>query len=104
MRRIPLSRRLHVTGFQPTRSGAIDHESALERDFVTLTRFLDRRVAITSQPITIVFRHGGKARRYTPDYLVRWGDDRSELVEVKYHAELCANWNRLQPRFLAARA
>ena len=44
MRRIPLSRRSHVTGFQPARSGAVDHESALERDFVTLTRFLDRGV------------------------------------------------------------
>lgn len=75
-------RRSYVTGFQPARSGAVDHESALEQDFVTLTRFLDRGVAITSQPVTVAFRHDGRARRYTPDFLVRWGNGRSELVEV----------------------
>ncbi len=104
MRRIPLSRRSHVTGFQPVGARAVDHESALERDFVTLTRFQDGGVTITSQPVTIKFQDNGRARRYTPDFLVKWSDGRTELVEVKYHAELCANWSHLQPRFLAAQA
>ncbi|TEJ80635.1 hypothetical protein IPC609_07620, partial [Pseudomonas aeruginosa] len=37
MRRIPLSRRSHITGFQPVRHKAVEHESALERDFVLRT-------------------------------------------------------------------
>ncbi|TED11288.1 heteromeric transposase endonuclease subunit TnsA, partial [Pseudomonas aeruginosa] len=41
MRRIPLSRRSHITGFQPVRHKAVEHESALERDFVLLTQFRD---------------------------------------------------------------
>jgi hypothetical protein len=41
LRRIPLSRRSHVTGFQALSTGTAEHESALERDFVTLTACLD---------------------------------------------------------------
>ena len=41
MRRIPLSRRSHVTGFRPLDGEAVEHESALERDFVLLVSFLD---------------------------------------------------------------
>jgi len=52
MRRIPLSRRSHVTGFRPVDGDAVEHESALERDFVLLVNFLDAGAAITSQPIT----------------------------------------------------
>lgn len=103
-RRIPLSRRSHITGFQPLATGVAEHESALERDFVTLTAFLDARASITSQPITLSFRHEGRARRYTPDFLVRWSNRRTELVEVKYQADLDANKEELRPAFDAARA
>ena len=101
-RRIPLSRRSHITGFQPLAIGVAEHESALERDFVTLTSFLDADASIAAQPITLTFRHEGRARRYTPDYLVR-GRCRAELVEVKYQADFDANGERLRPAFDAAR-
>lgn len=101
MRRIPLSRRSHITGFQPSPAGLADHESALERDFVTRVRFDDPAVVISSQPVTISFQDGAKRRRYTPDFLLH----RSiELIEVKYEADLRENEPRLAPAFAAARA
>lgn len=103
MRRIPLSRRSHVTGFQVLPEGLTEHESALERDFVTLATFTDPSAKITSQPITIPFQRAGIARRYTPGYLVRWSSGRSELVEVKYRSDLRKQWHRLRPAFAAAR-
>jgi len=62
MRRIPLSRRSHVTGYGCFGSGAIEHESALERDFVILTSFADPDAVIVSQPITIRFEDEGCQR------------------------------------------
>ncbi len=103
MRRIPLSHRSHIIGFQPLATGTADHESALERDFVTLTSFLDPNASIAAQPITLSFRDGTKARRYTPDFLVSGGLGGSELVEVKYRADLHAQWQQLEPAFAAAR-
>jgi hypothetical protein len=103
LRRIPLSRRSHVIGFQPLSTGITEHESALERDFVTLTRFLDAGATVTSQPTTIRFQHAGDRRRYTPDFLVGWSDGRHELIEVKYRADLYAGWVRFKPAFAAAR-
>lgn len=104
MRRIPLSRRSHIIGFQPLPTGTAEHESALERDFVTLTSFLDPTASIISQPVTLSFRDGPSARRYTPDYLIRRTKDAALLVEVKYRADLRANWQKLRPGFVAARA
>jgi hypothetical protein len=92
-----------VVGFQPLATGTVEHESALERDFVTLTSFLDADASIVSQPITLTYRDGAKTRRYTPDFLVRSSHRRTELVEVKYRADLRANWSRLKPGFIAAR-
>jgi hypothetical protein len=104
VRRIPLSRRSHITGFQVLPEGITEHESALERDFVTSATFTDPSARITSQPITIAFRYAGIARRYTPDYLVCWSNGRSELVEVKYRSDLRQQWHRLRPAFAAASA
>lgn len=103
MRRIPLSRRSHIIGFQPLPTGTAEHESALERDFVTLTSFLDPTASVISQPITLTFREGLSARRYTPDYLIRRINGAAQLVEVKYRADLRANWPRLRPAFVVAR-
>ncbi|WP_336966819.1 TnsA endonuclease N-terminal domain-containing protein [Sphingobium aquiterrae] len=103
MRRIPLSRRSHVTGFRPLDGEAIEHESALERDFVMLVQFLDAGAAIRSQPITIRFDAEGQSRRYTPDFHVAWSDGATELVEIKYRADLRTQWRRLRPAFAAAR-
>lgn len=103
MRRIPLSHRSHVTGFNAVPTGMAEHESALERDFVTLSSFADGGAKITSQPVAIWFEHAGKQRRYTPDFLVEWSDSRSELVEVKYWADLRAGWKQFRPAFAVAR-
>ncbi|WFU40264.1 hypothetical protein QA640_39725 [Bradyrhizobium sp. CB82] len=99
MRRIRLSRRSHVTRFRPLDGETVEHESALERDFVLLTRFLDPSAAITSQPIE--FESEGRSRRYTPDFRVV-SSPGSELVEIKYRADLRAQWSRLRPAFEAA--
>jgi hypothetical protein len=72
LRRIPLSRRSHVIGFRALATGTTEHESALERDFVTLTSFLHPDALITAQPITLTFRDGASLRRYTPDFLVQY--------------------------------
>jgi TnsA-like endonuclease N terminal len=101
LRRIPLSRRSHIIGFQPLPTGTAEHESALERDFVTLTSFLDPHAVITAQPITITYQVDGAARRYTPDYSVAWSDGRREIVEIKYLSDLRANRERFRERFAA---
>lgn len=92
-----------MVGFQPVGSGLTHHESALERDFVTLTHFLDSTARILSQPVTIRFEFCGTRRRYTPDFLVEWSDGHSELVEIKYRADLRKDWDRLRPAFMIAR-
>ncbi len=104
-RRIPLSYRSHVTGSQPFILGAraIAHESALERDFVTICRFDPEVIGVEEQPITIYWRDAaGRERRYTPDYKVirRTG---VEIVEVKYWNDLAAHWRDYKPVFVMAR-
>jgi hypothetical protein len=101
LRRIPLSRRSHIIGFQPLPTGTAEHESALERDFVTLTSVLHPHAVITAQPITITFQLDGAARRYTPDYSVAWSGGTREIVEVKYQSDLRANRERFRERFAA---
>ncbi len=75
----------------------------MERDFVLLTAFRDAAAEIIAQPVTLAFHEESAHRRYTPDYLVHWSDGRSELIEVKYRADLRANWQRLRPAFEIAR-
>jgi TnsA endonuclease N terminal len=101
LRRIPLSRRSHIIGLQPLPTGTAEHESALERDFVILSAFLDPRAVISAQPITITFQVGAVTRRYTPDYSVAWSNGKREIVEVKYLSDLRANQERFKERFAA---
>lgn len=100
-RRIPLSRRSHIIGFQALPTGVAFHESALERDFVTVTSFLEPSAIIRSQPVTIVFEDCGLRRRYTPDFLVQYAAG-AELIEVKYEQDLKVQQVRLAPAFQAA--
>lgn len=100
-RRIPLSRRSHIIGFQPLTKRAVFHESALERDFVTLTSFLNPAALIESQPVTIGFEDKGCQRRYTPDFLVR-DAAAPELIEIKYERDLKDRWDQYAPAFEAA--
>lgn len=104
MRRIPLSHRSHVIGFQALGTGVAEHESALERDFVTLASFMDASALVTAQPVTIRFEHEGRQRRYTPDFRVDWSDGRCEIVEIKYRTDLRTGWSRFRPAFAAARS
>ena len=103
MRRIPLSRRSHVVGVGSFESGLVEHESALERDFALVVSFDDPSAVIVSQPMTIWFDANDGRRRYTPDFSVKWSDGRFDLVEIKYRADLRADWSRLRPGFIAAR-
>ncbi|MCA7118327.1 MAG: TnsA endonuclease N-terminal domain-containing protein [Acidibrevibacterium sp.] len=103
LRQIPLSHRSHVTGFQTLATGTVEHESALERDFVTLVSFMDAGAVVTAQPVTIRFEHEGRQRRYTPDFRVDWSDGRCEIVEIKYRVDLREGWRGFRPAFAAAR-
>ena len=104
MRRIPLSRRSHVTGFGSFETGLVEHESALERDFALLVAFDDPGAVVVAQPVTIRYETSMGSRRYTPDFGVTWSEGRYEVVEIKYRADLRANWSALRPGFVAARA
>jgi hypothetical protein len=102
-RTIPLSRGSHVIGSQVLPTGRVEHESALERDFVILAGFCDAMVKVVAQPVTIHFDDCGRRRRYTPDFQVAWSDGRCELVEIKYRSDLRRSWRCLRPGFAAAR-
>jgi hypothetical protein len=105
VRRIPVSRRSHITGCQPFIPGvhSVAHESALERDFVTICRFDPDVIGIEEQPVAITWTDAnGRHRRYTPDYRVV-KRARTEIVEVKYRDDLWANWANYKPVFAAAR-
>lgn len=80
-------------------------ESALERDFACLQEF-DRFVLdFVEQPVSIDYQSVGssRSRRYTPDFLVRYIDERpAMLVEVKYQTDLRAHWEEWKDKFRAA--
>lgn len=92
-----------MTGFQALETGRAEHESALERDFVTLVSWVDAGAVVTAQPVTIRFDDGAKRRRYTPDFRVDWSSGGADIVEIKYRADLRSDWLRLRPAFAAAR-
>lgn len=79
-------------------------ESALERDFCCLLEFDLAVLDYVEQPLPIEYEEAGRKRRYTPDFLVRYGPAKPALlVEIKYRADLRANWARLKPKFRAAK-
>ena len=81
-------------------------ESALERDFLILLASDPNLADVREQPMRIDFRDAtGRATRYTPDFLALYDGERPQqvLYEVKYRADLRAEWPRLKPAFLAAR-
>ncbi len=107
MRKVPIGTR-SVTGKHAM--GGAAYESSLERDLITLFQF-DRKVEkVITQPVTISYVDDeGKARRYTPDVLVRYRRDSTStegikdlLCEVKYRDELAEKFQELRPRFKAA--
>lgn len=81
-------------------------ESALERDFLVLLASDRNLVDVREQPVRIDFPDPtGRTTHYTPDFLVHYGGHRrlQVIYEVKYRADLHADWPRLKGAFLAAR-
>lgn len=63
-------------------------ESRLERDHFLLLDADPAVVTFEEQPVTIAFQGQRRTRRYTPDCRVTYRTRPTELVEVKYAAEL----------------
>jgi hypothetical protein len=89
---------------------SVAHDSALERDFLTLQAFDLRVENIVAQPLVVPYSTpDGHQRTYVPDAYVQYRRDRPEssklphlLCEVKYRRDLRAKWRQLRPRFRAA--
>lgn len=111
VRRIGPTRR-SVSGRYAFRgTSSVPYESTLERDFVVRQEFRRCVLDVVAQPVTIHWRDDtGRARTYTPDYLVlfradeirRVGGPPSLLVEVKHREDLRRDWAALRPKFRAA--
>lgn len=86
------------------KTGQLVHlESALERDFCCLLEFGPDVVRYVEQPVTIEYNSEGRARRYTPDFLIFYeGEKPAVLAEIKYRVDLRKNWIQLKPKFRAA--
>lgn len=81
----------------------IQLESALERDFCCLLEFEVEIVSYVEQPVTIEYLSAELQRHYTPDFLIRYLDERpAVLAEIKYRADLRENWADYKPKFRAA--
>lgn len=95
-----------VRGFATVMGRQTAVESALESDFLAILDADPNLRGVTGQPVRIAFPGpGGRTRHYTPDFLATYGDDRplQVIYEVKYRADLLANWPSLKPAFMAAR-
>lgn len=83
------------------------YESNLEKNFLHMISFSDSVMDIESQPFTIEYRHEGKLRKYTPDFLVFFKPNGDEshpkplLVEVKRREELLKKFSEFKPKFKA---
>lgn len=110
VREIPRNRR-SLTGLVSVHADEpqVPFESSLERDFVLLSEPDSRVQKIEAQPVRIPYKDENMVRFYTPDFLVLFhpaaaiGETlRPRLVEVKYTADLRANWADYVPKFRAA--
>lgn len=112
-RSIPKNRRSVTGRVASAKLGrAAEFESTLERDLLTLLEFDPQVLGYEEQPVTISYTTSdGSKHTYTPDVLitycgnlVRREPKRFELVEVKYRADLFADWRVLKPKLRAGRA
>ncbi|QWP77219.1 hypothetical protein J5226_02095 [Lysobacter sp. K5869] len=87
-RRIPLSRSTHMRGWYPVREGhpAVAFESRLECRVISVLARYPQTVLIKSQPVTIFYRHDGRAHRYTPDLLVQLSEVPLALKALGFEA------------------
>ncbi|TVO31349.1 TnsA endonuclease N-terminal domain-containing protein [Vibrio algivorus] len=83
------------------------YESALERDFMELSRFDNMIKQIIPQPLTIsFFNHQGYESKYTPDGLIYYSEDLNIspiLYEIKYRADFRNSWQIQLPKFRMAK-
>lgn len=86
------------------RNDAVSFESSLERDYIHTLEY-DKNVSIYyEQPFKIRFLDENKKRTYTPDFYVKYNDDRfDEVVEIKYKIDLEKNKHKLKSKFQAAK-
>ncbi len=81
-------------------------ESPLERDFYVLLDFNPAVARVEVQPVRIEYlAPDGRKTHYTPDALIFHTPESGlnpVLCEVKPHAELAQEWEKLRPRFKAA--
>jgi len=106
VRKIRTSNR-SITGRRPSEktNSSHQHESALERDYLTLLEHDDEVAEYGVQPVTIQYLNDGVAARYTPDVLVHYYPEfkrKPALIEVKYEAELIEKHDFYAARFKAA--
>ncbi len=92
---IPISHGRHMRGWHPVRPGhpAIGFESKLECRTISALAGFEELAHLKSQPVTVLYRFGGKSRRYTPEFFVvlyevhaplaRLGVARETYLEVK---------------------
>jgi len=97
-----------ITGVVPMneKEAGVWFESALERDFVQLTKYNPDVYSIKEQPIRIKYNLNGKNKFYTPDFLVVFKEESARknwLVEIKYENEIRENFHEFKPRFKAAK-
>lgn len=103
MRRIGPGRR-SMTGRVAIGGHAVPFESTLERDLLVILAFDRSVVGVHAQPLRIIWRDDrGRARRYTPDFLVEHRAAPPMLCEVKHRADFWAEWPAAKPRYRAAR-
>ena len=115
-RAIPPSRSGHTRGWHPVRPGhgAIPFESGLERKVIDALISHASLTAIRSQPLTVFYRLGGKARRYTPDFVVQFdavptalsilGFGATTYLEVKPHTKTVEHMDELLQRLAVIEA
>lgn len=85
VRKVVTGRRRGVTGYVPSRKGGglVPFESILERDLIDRMKEEAGIAAFLAQPETFRWRRDGRARRYTPDFLVVLDDGMRIYREVK---------------------
>lgn len=86
----------------------VQHESKLEKDFLTMISFSDSIADIIEQPFTIEYVCGDKLCKYTPDFLVNFKASdyglipKPLLVEVKPRDILYKRFCEFKPKYKAA--
>lgn len=107
VRRSKRSHRSIVGKFYSARQGALlQHESKLEKDFLSIVDFDCRVTQIKEQPLTLTYEDSlGSRRTYTPDYSVLFLKSnlfyRRAIIEIKYQEELTKNAEEFRDRFAA---